>query len=585
MIGTDKFFQQLKEQLSKFSESDSLTVSILIDLIKNNLTEDLHDKIPEELKSIYESRDFTSSYDATKKILASIGVPEDLLETLSISDLYKLIQSLSIFINDQSSYEFFYKILNLFDEEIYAAELFLAYDKENDDIYLTPKWINIPPQEIQDTYKTIDYDDAYNSIPELLITKDEWLNQIHNNNITLPIRTNILLVVSHTSYNISYLNNIISTILFNYLKTSSLSLYLQGSIFNIQFADIIKIYYYIIALFNNITYLTYNQPQDVTLTISSNNTSLSSLDDIDTIINKHDNVKDKSTYQELNNYIKSNFQTLKLLQPTEYAFSDLETEIYSKYPNLVKYLNSLYNNSADKLLTLHQLILDIKKSIYQNYPSVKYISIFVNTFLSNTFQFSSAAENFNTIKFMQFYKPIDVLLLDIYLKETILLINDKFNTLYIDDKYKLSYQFSNAVDIYNILDYVVNTINPILNTRFSIFDISQHSIQSTQQEDIRPADKLFFFNNLKDITIYNILDKKYLNTTHTDKYRYVINDILTSSIINYINEKLKIKDPILLFISAVYVSISTIRNMKHVNINYIYKDRYIISDTFNITVS
>jgi len=524
MIGTDKFFQQLKEQLSKFSESNALTVSILADLIKNNLIEDLYNNIPDEIKSIYDTRNFTSSYSATKKILSSIGIPENILDTLSATDLYKLIQSMSLFINNQSSYEFFNKILNMFEEEIYIAELFLAYDKNNDKVYLTPKWINNPPPDIEKTYKVIDYAIAYEKIPELLITEDEWLNQIHKNNIVLPIRTNILLVVSNITYNISYLNNVISAILFNYLKTSSLFLYLQGSVFSIQFEDIIKLYYYIIALYNNLEYLTYNQPVNVTITISSNNTTLSSIDEIDQIVSKYDNVKNKSTFQELVNYITANFRPINISQPVKYTFSDLESELYAKYPDLIKYLNSLYNNSNDKKITLYQLLLDIKKSLYQSYPNVRYMTIFINTYLSNTFQPTNPGEDLNTLKIIQFYKPVDVLILDVFLKETILQIKDKFNSLYTDDKFKILCNLESIVSIYNLLDNIANIINTRLNYRYSYFDISYINVQEISSEQFELDDFMTSYIISIITSILDINDKNVINVNYTYGVRYIIGD-------------------------------------------------------------
>jgi len=76
---TNEYFQQIKELLSNFESNDNLVVSIVLDIINNELIYDVYDKIPEDVRKVLETRDFTQSPDIAKNFLISLGIDENIV--------------------------------------------------------------------------------------------------------------------------------------------------------------------------------------------------------------------------------------------------------------------------------------------------------------------------------------------------------------------------------------------------------------------------------------------------------------------------------------------------------------------------
>jgi len=463
----NELINQIQTNLNNFNNNDILITSIILDIIKNHLLKDLYEDIPKELDEILSFHDFTSSIDLSKKILLTYGIPEHLINKLSIVDIQKILKSLQLFLSDQSTIKFIKDIVDLFDEDIYIAELNLVYNKDLDDVYLVPEWIIKPPASLESKYSIISYDTAYNSIPELLITKNEWLTQFRNNNAVSPQKTNILLIVSNNQQTISLMNEIISQIIFNYLKSRKVILYYDKT-FEVQFEDIIRIYYYIVALFKNISKLTINQPSIVEVQYSAENNTIS-FSEIETVISKYNKIKDKSTYDKFKQYIKQKFTQLTHPQPTEYDFIDLQSYLYAKYPALIQYLNSVYNNSTNKEYDLYSLIIKTKKSISINFYNVPYIDIFIKNYL---FAEQIPIEERISYQFINYYKPVNILILSEIVDYILLTINDKLTNLYIESFVKSIYITKQNIDNAPIR-YDKKTILSILNKSLQhILDIS-----------------------------------------------------------------------------------------------------------------
>lgn len=518
------FLEKLKQQLSQFTDNNSLIVSILIDLIENETITDIYEKIPDDIEKVLTAGDFFESEKIVKNILITYGIDKEVVDQLSIDDLQKILKLLPLFIKSPSTPVLYKSILDIFHSDIYAAELLLVYDKTGNNVYLVPDWINEPPDSIKEKYKTIDYNIAYNKIPELLISRETWIEQFQNNKAISPIRTNIIFFTAENSNKINIINEIIAQIVYNYLKNSTFTFILNDKKYVINFEDSIKLYYYIVALFFNLEYLTINQPASITLTYSSENTAFT-YNDIETLINYQKNVKDKKSFTEYYNYIKQHYHTITKSQPTQYTFDELQSDLYSKYSDLIQQLNSIYNSSSNKKTDLIRILTQYKHQLAYNYRNIEYFSIFLDTYIYTYISQISDAPEFTLL---YYYKPYHVLIFDLLSDYLSIVINDKLDALFIDDsKFNFLFQFL-YVDFFYFRDIVTVVSQIYQSERYNINDVSQYSLDIIIKEYINIIDKLFmtFYQQHIDFQYFRDLLSNIINIPKSD--RITINDILAA---------------------------------------------------------
>jgi len=388
MIDKEKikeFFTYIKENtfIAK-SANDNLIASIVLSLIEKNLVEDIYLNIPNDLNQIFKTGDFLSSVELFKNKLIEIGIDEKIVSKLTLFDLYKLSKVLKVFIKTPSTVDFAKTIALLFSENISIAELYLDY--EDGEFVFKPVYIHKANENSPDK---LSYDLIYKSAPNYLIDKETLENEYKNANIVLPIKTNLIYIESGTFHEIDEINKIIISAFIKEFENTYIKLQLFEKNFLVNFKDVLKIYEYIIALANNIDEINKSNKEKIKYVYSSSTINIS-LKEIDALLKKYKNIKTKKDLEEFKETLNSYFDLSKdILQEKIYTFKNLEEELYSLYPKLVYFLNSLFSDvkeEKEKFNICIALTNDIINSLIFNSYLIpdknysKYIKIFVNEF-------------------------------------------------------------------------------------------------------------------------------------------------------------------------------------------------------------
>jgi len=212
-------------------------------------------------------------------------------------------------------------------------------------------------------------------------------------------------------------------------------------------------------------------PQFVRVLVSPETVQIE-YDELETLINRYENIKDRNTYDEFKSYLDSRLTPVVELQDTTFTIDKLTSELHSKYPDLVLYIQSLYNSAESKKITLLILTNQIKLSLMMSLYDEKYLDIFINNyfFVPTKVQTRDYSTGYD---FIMYFKPIFVSFLEDIGETIYLSILDKTNNVYIGSKI-------NSIDLkfkqlswLNYVERVIqeNVIVRYFDNRFNISDI------------------------------------------------------------------------------------------------------------------
>lgn len=226
-----EFFQRYISTYAPYFDTAIFNVLInnLIDYYYSDAygtTTDLNLNIPFELKELFETFD-TTSEETFDKILVALGLPENVIQEMSSNNKFIFLKSLADFEQYKGTLEFVQKLCLTYSEvdRVNIYELYIDYnpDRSFPDSQWVFKPINIyqwksSGSELPILMEEIDYMEVYNSVPSLLIHTDDLDRMRNNEELILPIKSNILLVeynlvrilrLLYDLFTVTYLNKLL----------------------------------------------------------------------------------------------------------------------------------------------------------------------------------------------------------------------------------------------------------------------------------------------------------------------------------------------------------------------------------------
>lgn len=278
-----QFFADYVSKYPPYQEDKLYTV--LMNNILDNYMKDSYNDIPEDFKSIYENGILIDSvYD---QLLASIGVPEDIINVLRFDEKVIFLRSISDFQRYKGSVLFFNNISKSFNDKFDIYELYAdriqQYDSDLDEMVdiwvLKPKLI-YKGTEFQSTLESIDYNEVYNYVPNLLVSSKQLENYYQTKNTTFPLKTNLILLDYNIRYDAGLMRNlVISTVLKDY-GDQPITLYMTDDTYNISLNNIFYIWYYLMTKYYGTSWAETQLQQVILLSKSLNPYRVSDLDDL-----------------------------------------------------------------------------------------------------------------------------------------------------------------------------------------------------------------------------------------------------------------------------------------------------------------
>ena len=344
----------------------------IVEYIKSNLMQFIYNDNPKEFKSLYENN--LVPPEVTHTLLIQLGVPADILNKLSISDQIIFLQSLSDFFRYKGSIDFFTKVGKVFSDDFEIYELYIDFDSVNG-------WVLKPIKIIGDSdfHDTIDYSQVYNSIPSTLISEEQLTEYYNNNQLILPLKSNLLLLKYHFIQEVnSFFNLIVSTFMKDY-GSNEFNIYFLNNSFSVSLNEFVYIWFYIILRLYDGVWPEYELRKLNILLLIFNPYNMSDIDALFTEYQEIDNANDALAFFNDNIQLYFNYA----YYTSEMSVSDMELNIDFQ---ILDYLNDRINSMNPNFIKAeyHQILNELLNSfsLYsytQTDPMyIKYYDYFIN---------------------------------------------------------------------------------------------------------------------------------------------------------------------------------------------------------------
>lgn len=354
---------------------------------------------------------------------------------------------------------------------------------------LLPKPIYIHNSMKQNVSKIL-YRDAYNKIPNLLISEEQLTNLYKKNDIVLPIKSNILLLDYASSTDNSIINNLFFTIILQDIGDDFLSLYLTNEAsLSTTYKNFIFYWFYLIQRYYDIT--LQNLKLSNAIIMGTGKLSEYSVNDLPKIEEEYNNINTRPELIEFYNkyYLKEFSSVINNQKITLYGLKETAKKIDSNLYNYIeKRLNSAEDTQFEIQLLLDELyasfVLSFKK--YQNDPI---LSKYLPFLLESISYISTDIKHTDSYKIIYNMKPFHTDLLDLSSNNIVIgseddnNLQDKFNSLLLSTIPEFIYylnllslqHISDQFDIKFLLNHM-DSLSLISYFYFSFLNISKYTI-------------------------------------------------------------------------------------------------------------
>jgi lysophospholipase L1-like esterase len=479
---------------------DNPIFDVLLDNICNNYYNELYVDLPKDLQEIFYNLNIQNPkiYDY---LLTSIGVPETIIKSISFLDKLIFLKSLNDFERYKGTLSFVSKLGTAFNDKVNIAELYIDYDKKLEKWIMKPVFIFRYNMDVVEVFEEIDYIKVYNKVPSLLISEQQLSTLRDNQQLILPVKSNILLMDYNLSQNVSVLNDLIVVLYLHQYKEELYSIYFNDNTFLLSLKTIYLLWYYLLTLYYDCSWpaipsintilFNYTSPQFPTQILSYD---VSNNDIIGQILTKYDNITTKSDFEEFNNEIHTKFIQI-ISKQQEYTSKNLFINLSSMSEDITNYLTTRILSITNINLRQQELILLFSEvfnslKLYQSSilkspatsdssSKTKYISYLLD-YLPQPLQDPT---NTTTSIILTNLKPYHVELYNIYSDG--IYCQDKFNELFIDDNFNIEQKiipFYGAVvlsDKLSVYSNFINNDNSVVSDYFKTPSVFEHGTDTT----------------------------------------------------------------------------------------------------------
>ena len=481
---------------------DNKFYSAIIEHIKNDLMNHLYNTNPSQFKSLYENN--LVPIEVTQTLLIQLGVPEEVLNKLLISDQIVFLQALSNFFRYKGSIDFFKKVSKVFSDNFDFYELYIDYDESSNTWVCKPYMIIGDP----DFHDTIPYSQIYNEVPSTLVSESQLTNYKNNHEIVLPLKSNLLLLKYSFIQEINeFLNLIVATFMKQY-GNNQLTIYFSDGSYSASINQLIYIWFYVILKLYDGVWPAYELNKINILLPVFNPYTLQDIDELFNEYNELDNSVDALTF--FNEHITLFFNYTYITSET--TADDMGNNINS---NIRDYLINRFNNINPNFIKSEysQILNELLNSfvlysyIQPDNMYIKYYEYIIN-FLP---QIIIDPKETKSYLILSNFKPFHTELITQQIQY--LKIKSKFDLVTPKTIYKFAMQLSN-IDAYSIIDQynaiihynTIDNLNTIENINYQVTNIYKYFFDITERLNlITKYQHVMLLNIFDELITYNSL--------------------------------------------------------------------------------
>ena len=404
--------------------------------------DELYNQQPEELKQLFEENTIPDSvYD---NVLVAIGLQEYVIDRLSYSDKAIFLRFFSDFKRYQGTLSFVQAIATNYQDRMNIYELYADY--EGGDWVLKPIPIFLH-EDLVPLDETLDYLEIYNKVPTLLVSPERLTGMRDNEELVLPIKTNLLLLDYDLVREANLLYHLIVTTFLLTYKDTSIDIYFKDESFSLPLRVVYFMWYYLLTRHYDTTwgriplqYLLLFDYEDITLPFeltaapSTDPGNPDGLYNMWTVLAAYDAVDTRKSFDE---FYFTYFDTINFFG-TFYQKSIIDNDttmfntIRSINQPLSDYLEERISGTTDSQREIQIILDEIYASLllYTAQTTDQVWRVWVEYFLRFLPQILIDPEDTTTYLLLYNLKPFHVELIAEAIQS--ILVKDKFNTVYID---------------------------------------------------------------------------------------------------------------------------------------------------------
>lgn len=337
----------------------------LLKVVFKELCNNIYNDDPIILKKLFHNTEIPN--EVCDKLLITIGASQTLISSLNNWDKIQLLENLSdIFFKYKGTIYSLIKILQTYNNNISAYELYLDYNKINKHWIFKPKCIyNNEANSIID-YE-LSFDEINNAIPTFLLNQYYLDNLNTNNDIILPLKTNLLLLDYGNFSETSIMNDLMVSAFLKEYEDYTIEFSLNLTFFDLSISTITSLWFYLVSVYFDYTWLPFNR--QFMLHYDKNN--FLNIQDIETIINELSNLDlDSSTNRsDMDNffsmYLHNNFFNYRQVN-LPVTLENLRTFLYNINRELILFIDEQIKEKENISKLLAELYYILERHINNN---------------------------------------------------------------------------------------------------------------------------------------------------------------------------------------------------------------------------
>lgn len=457
-----KFFEDYIKPYAPYNGNK--IYNTLMNSIVNNYCTSLYTQVPKDLKTLYEDANINvaSVYD---NLLTAIGVPDKIIKKISFSDKMIFLQSLNDFMRYKGTLSFVQKVAESFNERMNIYELYIDYDEPTSSWVFKP--INIFKHDDLDLdLDDIPYNDVYQTIPSFLVNEESLDEMKSNDQLVLPIKSNLLFLDSDLSTDISLLYDVIVAIFLHTYKDEFIEIYFKDTSKTCRLKNFYFLWYYLLTEYYGIAWTAFDFSWLLRISYddigfpSVIGTTPTTIENLATIIDTYDKINSLSTRDKFYNDIETAF--LSFRNSDAKTATDIYNELLISNPDLITYIDDRINSASNKSDEINTILTEMYSSLTLFSATFTgtdiYFSEYVDYFLKYLPQIIIKPDKTTTYTILYNLKPYHVDLYSVYKAD--IRCKDKFNQIYIDDEAVKTFAFElHKASVVNIsIDYITDIL-------------------------------------------------------------------------------------------------------------------------------
>jgi len=483
-----EYFETYIKQYAPFKNYN--VFQILLNYLVNNYYDDLYNVEPQIFKKMFEENIIPEEvYD---KLLVSIGLPNFLIETLTFNSKVIFLKTFSDFQRYKSSISFIENLGVSYDDYLGIYELYIDYSDSQQEWILRPKKI-YKHRLVDEIKSTIKYNDVVPQIPTVLVDVQQLSALKDNGQLTLPLKSNLILLDYELTENVSSLYNLIFVAFIKSYKDLPIELYFSDFNYSYSIEKIVFLWHYLLSKYYKTTWKSFSLNYIMLFDTKVNTFTINDLDDM---IIQHDQIQNRKDFEEFHKEYFSMFERF-YRNKNEFTEEDFHKVINVLDRNLIKYLDERISKSDNQRKIIQDITSEIYNSVLLNIEKSKdeLYKKYSEYYLLSLSQLVVNPRNTDTFTILYNLKPYHTEL--VARSGTLLKIQDNFNRVFVEQ---------------GIIYFNYEITNVSMETLSDVYDFNYRMVVS----DSLPLLTATYFNIEYDT---KIKEYKYIISDHLEKYK------------------------------------------------------------------